>query len=186
MGEAVGRSLVVGVQDKPPQFAAIQSASCPATGSCTASAYFSRDPNPQIAYGSLVYGSALNNDEVEDSRSDFSNQAAVRESQISHADQRASTEAAQPFQSRLKMCRVEIAHVKSRIHGARLLLIAQCSHILKCSNFLFLTHITDCLLEAQQTFEQPLKSITFAGRVQRRLSGSTSRLVTAERKLVSV
>ena len=85
MGEAVGRSLVVGVQNKPPQYAAIQSASCPRTGTCNAaSALFSISPNPEVAFGALVYGSALNADQVQDARTDFSNQAAVSSSSSNH------------------------------------------------------------------------------------------------------
>lgn len=78
MGEAVGRSLVVGVQNEPPQFAAIQSASCPTTGACDATnALFSETPNPQIAYGALIYGDPLSGDAVQNTRTDYSNQAAV-------------------------------------------------------------------------------------------------------------
>lgn len=85
MGEAVGRSLVVGVQNKPPQYAAIQSASCPPTGACNAaSALFSTSPNPEVAFGALVYGSALKADQVQDARTDFSNQAAVSSSSSNH------------------------------------------------------------------------------------------------------
>jgi len=74
----------VGLGPRPPKYAAVQSASCnPAPAVCnSAISQFSGEPNPQVATGSLIYGNYLLQDNIEDSRADTSNLAAVSSSSV--------------------------------------------------------------------------------------------------------
>lgn len=74
-----GRSLTVGVGHKPPEYAAVESASCDRVPA-TCNAAVSKDaqsPNPQTVTGCLVYGNYMLSDAVVNSRVDASNMAAV-------------------------------------------------------------------------------------------------------------
>lgn len=78
LGDA-GNSYVVGFGHKPPQYAAIQSATCPARpAACVGTqAEQSATLNPIVATGALIRGDPLDGDRISNVRSDTSNSVTV-------------------------------------------------------------------------------------------------------------